>query len=76
MLKIILACLAIVDGWIDGLHKKASTEVEAVVPGIKSGSADQVAFIMDKITRVWDYRATMTEWFMWPPPIMIVNGLQ
>ena len=45
MLKIILACLAIVDGWIDGLHKKASTEVEAVVPGIKNGSADQIALI-------------------------------
>ena len=45
MLKIILAYLAIVDGWIDGLHKKASTEVEAVVPGIKSGTADQIAFM-------------------------------
>ena len=34
MLKIILACLAIiVDGWIDSLYKKTSTEVEVVVPG-------------------------------------------
>ena len=30
--------------------KKASTEVEAVVPGIKSKSADQIDLIWDKIT--------------------------